>query len=333
MTNNTDREARRAARERARVERAQASADRATDGKQQPRGATVEDSFDTAGLESIAINHTAGKLTVRTAEEAGAGLVSSRGSKAAPRLELKRSGTHLEINVQLSAGRLFRRRQGADTSVTVPRGLAELVIDQGAGRVDIEGIDAQQLRLDTGAGEVLVRDSAADLRVDVGAGKVTVTGHRGTARLETGTGDAVLEVASAPPGEYRVGVGMGSAEVRLPPGLEVSARLHSGVGKTRSDYPLAAAGAPINVSVNTGIGRAILRQLDASPAASASPKQRSSGQRGSSRPRAAATGETEEYRVLQLLEQGRISPREAADLIAALKGMPPPGETDDEDRD
>jgi hypothetical protein len=34
--------------------------------------------------------------------------------------------------------------------------------------------------------------------------------------------------------------------------------------------------------------------------------------------------EAEELRVLQLLEQGRISSQEAADLIAALQGAAPP---------
>ncbi len=37
-----------------------------------------------------------------------------------------------------------------------------------------------------------------------------------------------------------------------------------------------------------------------------------------------------EVRVIQLLEQGRITAREAADLIAALKG---PSTAEDDDRD
>ncbi|WP_423242392.1 SHOCT-like domain-containing protein [Tepidiforma thermophila] len=39
--------------------------------------------------------------------------------------------------------------------------------------------------------------------------------------------------------------------------------------------------------------------------------------------------EAEELRVLQLLEQGRITPQEAADLIAALRGAPGPAFADE----
>ncbi|MBE0609103.1 MAG: hypothetical protein IH609_06975, partial [Dehalococcoidia bacterium] len=41
--------------------------------------------------------------------------------------------------------------------------------------------------------------------------------------------------------------------------------------------------------------------------------------------------ESEELRVLQMLEQGKITPQDAADLIAALRGSTVPDFTDEGD--
>jgi hypothetical protein len=89
-------------------------------------------------------------------------------------------------------------------------------------------------------------------------------------------------------------------------------------------YPDAGEGAAIRARVSTGVGRAAVVQ------------RRGADARGTERTAAAARQErrrsrgteAEEVRVLQLLEQGRITSQEAAELIAALQGVAPPAPED-----
>jgi hypothetical protein len=126
-----------------------------------------------------------------------------------------------------------------------------------------------------------------------------------------------MDIAQAVPGEYRGNVGMGRIEVRLPPGHEAWIRASSGIGKSRIDYPQGPETSSIKVRVETGIGEASVKERLA--ATGDVPPGVSKPQR-SVRTAASRRREAEEMRVLQLLEQGRITSAEAADLIAALHG-------------
>jgi hypothetical protein len=330
------RDAARAAREEARRKRDEArSRARGEHGDRHslghPEGTKAEATFEPGEIAKVRIEHTAGRLVLRNCAEGEAPGVVSYGSKAAPELRIRQENGELHIAVKLSLGRLFRRRQGADTEIRLPKSVESLRLDQGAGRIQVLGLDTREMRMDIGAGDVNVRECSGALRIEIGAGKAAIHGHRGTTHLETGTGDVLVEIAEAPAGDYHIGIGMGSAEMRLPPGLTVGARLTSGIGKAMAEYPLAGDDAPIQVRMNTGIGRAVLRALDSSAAARTEPTQRAGSRAGrGTRASAQRAGEAEEMRVLQMLEQGRLTPREAANLIAALKGLPPPDEDDDE---
>ena len=157
----------------------------------------------------------------------------------------------------------------------------------------------------------------------MGAGKVSFHDHSGIASCDTGTGDVLLDIAEAAPGNYRVDVGMGKAEVRLPAGLEVVVKASSGIGKTKNDYPPGPEGSAIRLKMSTGIGELIVRARDASQAPARPPVQ-PKPQRGSRAAQPPRKYEAEELRVLQMLEQGRISSQDAADLIAALRGAAAP---------
>lgn len=333
-------EARRAARDAAREARdaarqardeARKARDAARDqGRERPPapGTQVASTLDLAGITRVHINHTAGKLTLRQAAGAEAAAVNASSSKQAPELHVERHGETLEIHVKLSMGRLFRRRQGAQAEIVLPPGLEEVRIEMGAGKVEVASFEAMAMHLHAGAGDMVIHDTTAELAVEVGAGRVAVEGHSGIIRCETGTGDVSAGVVAAPPGRYEISTGMGGAELRLPAGLQVTARVSSGIGQTKIDYPLAGTDAPVHVVVNTGIGKAVLREGPSGRTAGAT-GERVRPQRPGSRPPGAGSSDAAELRVIQLLEQGRISAREAADLIAALKGQPPAGESDD----
>lgn len=289
-------------------------------------GARAEETFDPTGLKSVYIDQTAGKVLVRHCAEGELPGVVTAGNKTPPRLEVRREGDRVVIEVKLSTGWLFRRRQGANTLVRVPAGLGELKVDNGAGEVEVREVTAGTIRLETGAGEIRALANDGDLHANAGAGKISLHAHRGTARAEAGAGDVVMDIAEVRAGEYRGNAGMGRVELRLPAGHQVHIRATSGIGKSRVEYPSAGEDAPTRVRIDSGIGEASVRVRkpgDETPPA-ATRRGADSGIRPQRAGRAEATRkrrEAEELRVLQMLEQGKITSAEAADLIAALQGM------------
>lgn len=293
-------------------------------------GVRTEHSFSLDGITHVQIDQTAGKLTVRPCQEGETEGVVSTGNKTTPDIQVTRDGTQLTIAIKLSKGWLFRRRQGAITTVRLgSKPLEQLKLDNGYGETDVHSVEATDIRVNVGAGSVQCLLTRGRLDVNVGAGKVSVLSHSGTARCDSGTGDVLLDIAEVAEGDYKVDVGLGRAEVRLPAGAAIFIKAASGIGKSRIEYPSAPESAPARLRLNSGIGECIVKVRDAGGAAPADPV-RPAGQprpqRGS-RGAAAATArrrEAEEMRVLQMLEQGRITPQDAADLIAALQGSSAP---------
>lgn len=282
-------------------------------------GARAEQSFSLEGVRQVLIDQTAGRVTIRPCQEGETPGVVSIGSKSPPRLEVIRDGDRLVIELKLSTGWLFRRKQGATTLVRLAPKIPELRLELGYGEAHIREIEAETIRIDVGAGTVSTAQTVGYLRANVGAGKLAIHGHSGLADCDTGTGDILVDVSGLSAGEYKIDAGIGRAEVRLPEGAQIHFRASSGMGKTRIEYPDAGEGAPTVVRINTGVGEASVRARKPTDAAPPPPAATAKPQRGA-RAAAPRRREAEELRVLQLLEQGRITSQEAADLIAALQG-------------
>lgn len=300
-------------------------------------GARAEQTFTMDGVRDVHINNTAGKLVIRLCMPEESPAVVAIGNKTPPTLEIRREGEQLQIDVKLQKGWLFRRRQGANTVVRLAtQDLERLRIDNGYGETEVNGLVAADLRVGVGAGSVQCIQTRGSLDVNVGAGKIAVLAHAGPARADSGTGDVMLDIAELTEGEYKVDVGLGKAEVRLPAGELVHIRASSGIGKARIEYPNAGEDAPVRLRLNSGIGEVVVKARDAGPSISegVKPAGQPRPQRGS-RQTAERRLESEELRVLQMLEQGKITPQDAADLIAALRGSTTPafddlvGEEDD----
>ncbi|MEO6398376.1 MAG: hypothetical protein ABIP13_07895, partial [Tepidiformaceae bacterium] len=286
-------------------------------------GIPVSEALALDGVRSVTVEQTAGKLTVRSCREGETPGVVSGGGKGAPRLEVRREGDALVVEVQLQRAWLFRRRQGATTLVRLNPGLTQLKLDLGYGEIELRDFAAEVIKLEVGAGTITSYSTRGTMEANMGAGKVSFHDHSGVASCDTGTGDVLLDIAEAQPGNYRVDVGMGKAEVRLPAGLDVLVKASSGIGKTKNDYPQGPEGSSIRLKMSTGIGELIVRARDASQAPAKPPVQ-PKPQRGSRTAPPPRKFEAEELRVLQMLEQGRISSQDAADLIAALRGAAAP---------
>jgi hypothetical protein len=285
-------------------------------------GARSEQSFSIEGVRNFSVDQTAGNLTVRmcTPEETPGVVTTS--AKGPPQLEVRREGDRLVVEVPMAKGWLFRRKQGPTTVVRLWPGLSNVRVNVGYGEAQIRDVACETLKLDVGAGTITGYATAGDVHADVGAGKLTLNAHRGLASCATGTGDVMLDIAEVVPGDYKVDVGMGRAEVRLPAGAAIHVKAASGIGKARNEYPGGPESSPSRLKLNTGIGEVIVKTrseatAEPRPAGTAKPQR-------PSRPGTVRRFEAEELRVLQMLEQGRISSQDAADLIAALQGAAPP---------
>jgi hypothetical protein len=273
------------------------------------------------GVRSISINQTAGKVIVRPVAEGESPGLAVTGAKTPPRVDIEQHGDRIEVHVRLSTGWLFRRRRGATTIVRVVTGLDAVSVNSGAGEVEARELTPSRLRLESGAGEIRAFACGGELHANVGAGRIAIQAHRGLVRVDTGTGDISVDIAEAFPGEYRGNTGIGRCEFRLPAGLQVHIRVSSGIGKSRVEYPSAADDAPIQLRVETGIGEASVKARPSGdqPPPPAWPMASAKSQRTGRAEASRARREAEQLRVLQMLEQGKISTAEAADLIAALQ--------------
>jgi hypothetical protein len=292
--------------------------------------ASATESFSANGLTEVRIHQTAGKLTVRACEPGEEPSITTYGNKSAPQLEVTRDGGRVRIEITLSTGWLFRRRQGATSTLKLPQALKKVDIDLGYGEVQVRDVSSDIIKVNAGAGEIATYSLAGNLEADVGAGKIAVHDHRGVVRSNAGTGDAMVDIAETVPGDYHLEVGMGRVELRLPPGEIVTIRASSGIGKKRIDYPQGPENAPIRIAVETGIGEAVVKaraqgKAPEQPRDFAIRPQRS----GRSTP-APRRHEAEELRVLEMLEQGKISSQEAAELIAALQGAARPPDVEED---
>lgn len=290
-------------------------------------GATVERELDLAGVRELVVDQTAGSLVIRPCEEGERPGLGATSSRTPPEVTVARDGTRLRVEVTLPRGWLFRRRRGARTILRIVGEFDTLRADLGYGDLQLEQVRASRVFAHVGAGELRGYGITGNLDADIGAGKIAVHDHAGLVRCNSGTGDVVVDVAQARGGEYHLEVGMGRVELRLPEGERVHARISSGIGKRAQQYPDAGEGAPIQVRLSTGIGEASLKARPIGGEPTRPPGPVETGSRSPARRRY----EAEELRILQLLEQKRITTQEAAELIAALQGVPPPAGGSSED--
>lgn len=269
------------------------------------------------GVLHVSVDQGAGKLTLRSCADGETVGVSSW-ARTAPRIEVRRDGDRLMISVPQGKGWLLRRRTGPTTIVRLAPGLESLKANLGYGELSVRDLSCGSARLDVGAGTLAAFALAANLHAAVGAGKLNLTAHQGLVNASTGTGDVQLDVARVVDGEYKVSVGMGRVEVRLPAGARVRLDTTSGIGKSVIAFPGAGDDAPSTLKATAGIGEVSVKERTPQEA------QPPQGVAKPQRPGAAANRhEAEELRILQMLEQGKISSQDAADLIAALRGAGP----------
>lgn len=226
------------------------------------------------------------------------------------------------VNVDVGRGRVVLKRiRGPQVRVDCSSGGLQLFgfqgqschVDSGSGQVELHGLDVSVLRVDNGSGAATIEldrlHPGGTYHVDTGSGPVRLSVPVGArARLHADVParrlqlDVQGELLSRGRGEMSLnGGGADDAEIRLDCGGSIHLTSHT---------PGAVAGAAA-AEVAPAAG-------PDSPAAAAAARP----------PVAAGTpvGEDEMTRVLKMVEEGKLTPEEAAELLAALEGEPGRGE-------
>ena len=117
------------------------------------------------GADELEVRIDRGDITVRCGESTDWGIEWSGDGEAEPRIE--REGPTLTIRQH---GHTFRR---LDIALTVPRGLRNVEVRTGMGRISVEGIDGH-LNAEDGNGAVVVRSCSGDAAISSGNGRLLV---------------------------------------------------------------------------------------------------------------------------------------------------------------
>jgi len=244
-----------------------------------------------------------------------------------------------DVRARDVAGRVFLRQVGSDLNADGLRGGLDAVqvgadvrlgppFSPGATYRVVAGSDlVVRLPADASLRLVLrpggrVRSSLLDLSLEEREGETRATLGAGEATLEAQTGGDILlrplEAESAEPAFATDLEGLGlEIEARIDEAMaELRARLEESLGRIDSEAirrRVVRAAEQARRAAEREAERARLRAERAERR-----WRRASGRRG--RPRREPPSDEERLRVLRLVEQGKITPEQAADLLAALEG-------------
>ena len=138
----------------------------------------------------------------------------------------------------------------APSETTAPPG-ARLLLDTGAGTVDVRGISGP-IDVNSGAGQVDLRGSRGPVSVDLGAGQITYEGALfGKNRFQTGAGEIRLRL----PGDLNMEVDLSTGIGMV--GVEFDV---DGLVRARNVQGVIGDGSQGSISAHTGAGGVYLEQ-------------------------------------------------------------------------
>jgi hypothetical protein len=281
------------------------------------------------------------------------------GPGESPRIEARREGAQLDVKqvgqmvvVRLIGagmdnpwgGNPFEHRRGAIAEEIV-RGIATAVLNSrrfgGAytlhvpahvqaritcnmGEVELHNLAGCDVGVFTNMGSLNVDECRGRFNLKAKAGRILCRRVGGSIDVESGMGEAMLDLVALDEGVHKVMSTMGSVKVDLKPGLDVKVESRTVMGSTRTRYPSRPDGKAV-LKLEAELGSVRVREgppykdprhgdwpdwrtfwkESAPPAVSTSPAAPSGG---------------ELRKILDLVQQKKVSPEEAERLISALHG-------------
>ncbi|HCJ10131.1 MAG TPA: hypothetical protein DHW14_03055 [Clostridiales bacterium] len=230
-------------------------------------------------------------------------------------------------------------------SVTVEDAKGALRIDLGSGAVSVRGVRGSveadgssgpvrvadvvgQVTVDTGAGPVEVDRVIGDIFVDTGSGSVRITGAKGRQiSVDTGSGSIEADFDVHPSGRYTFDTGSGRISLTVPDTASFTLEVETGVGGVDCSLPLEVSHlSRTRLEGTLGDGRALIRADTSSGRVTVRGRP---GTPGFGR-RVPEGGVSREHRdlILKMVEEGRITADQGNELLEALSGGPPDGESE-----
>jgi hypothetical protein len=190
----------------------------------------IEETLAVGDAPSLEITNFAGAITIGAGGGDEVRVVATKRASSQNRLD------RIEISVREANGRVVIETKKSFTTgnasveldITAPAG-SRVDVDTGAGEVDIRDISGA-LDIHSGAGAIDVRGAHGTVRVNLGAGRIAYEGApSGDCRFQTGAGEIVLRLPDDPDVRIDVGSGMGAVEVDFDVDGQVSPRSVEGV--------------------------------------------------------------------------------------------------------
>ncbi len=211
-----------------------------------------------------------------------------------------------------------------------------VVVDTGSGRVEIIGVDGE-VHVDTGSGPVQAAAVRGDIEIDTGTGDVHLS--RVEARqihVDTGRGVITADFDPRLDGRYKFDTASGRIEVTVPAGAGAELDLETNAGRAECDLPL------LNRFAERGLLRGVLGRsscriicrsglgdIMVKPGFAPAPAEPLTDSRAWAAepavPSAPATRAADEdiAKILKMVEEKRLTPEAAEELLRALEEEEP----------
>jgi len=167
------------------------------------------------GLSAYRLSLPVGEVILTSGDSVGAEATSRWRGSEAPSLEVDEQDGVVEHVWDCD------RRCEVDLAVTLPADLAGLTVDLGTGDVDAEVLDADQVTVSVGTGQVALglTPRPEDVAVDVGTGNIRVDVPAGAYALDLSTGlgsvDVGADIESDDDADASITAGVGVGNVRV----------------------------------------------------------------------------------------------------------------------
>jgi hypothetical protein len=221
------------------------------------------------------------------------------------------------------AGAVLNGRIGGAFTLYLPANVqARLTCNMG--EIELRGLAGCDVGVFTNAGSLVIDECRGRFSLRAKAGRILCRRVGGTFDVESGMGEAMLDIVALDEGEHRVVSTMGSVKVELAPNMDVRVESRTVMGSTRTRYPSNSDSKTV-LKLEAELGSVRVREGHEykDPRHGDWPDWRKQWNEAPSvavaEPAPVPEG-SELRKILDLVQQKKVSPEEAERLISALHG-------------
>ncbi|HEY9766254.1 MAG TPA: DUF4097 family beta strand repeat-containing protein [Chroococcales cyanobacterium] len=198
----------------------------------------------------------------------------------------------------------------------VPQGIVAR-IHADAGKISISGLTAKGIELQAEAGAITIQDVRADFHVRASAGKVEGDRISGSLDITSNAGSVRLRIDSLEPGTHRIHADVGSVKVEIPRQAAVRVETSTDLGSVKNSF-CSTSDAPAILQISAAVGSIHVKEANGA-GVHLEKREDAFEVRPRSEETPIASGK-EVDQILKMVEDGKLSAKDAGDLIRALHG-------------